>query len=101
VTASAGNRSRNSVDFQNVRTCEPTNRSAAVVWPQEVCHTGVGNGDEGYSGSVLAPTLRTSGHDVLGLGTGFFAGCAVAPVDRVAGLRRDLRDVTPCRCRRV
>ena len=33
-------------------------------------------GTEGYLGSLLAPTLLTEGHDVLGVDTGFFTGLA-------------------------
>jgi nucleoside-diphosphate-sugar epimerase len=52
-------------------------------------------GHEGDIGSVLAPTLPGIGHYVVGLDAGFFADCAVAPVDRIPGMQRDLREVTP------
>jgi nucleoside-diphosphate-sugar epimerase len=53
-------------------------------------------GDKGYIGSVAAPMLRDAGHEVVGLDTDLYAGCdfgqaAVAG----AGLRKDLRDLTP------
>ena len=53
-------------------------------------------GHHGYIGSVLAPTLREAGHEVVGLDTFYYRGCdfgdgsAFEPV-----LTTDLRDVRP------
>jgi nucleoside-diphosphate-sugar epimerase len=52
-------------------------------------------GSEGYIGRVLAPRLAEAGHDVVGLDSGWFAGCdfgenGAAPYSRTA----DVRDVT-------
>jgi nucleoside-diphosphate-sugar epimerase len=51
-------------------------------------------GHDGYVGCLLAPLLRRAGHDVVGLDTGLYAGCALAgepaPIPVVA---RDIRDV--------
>jgi nucleoside-diphosphate-sugar epimerase len=52
-------------------------------------------GHEGYIGSVMTPLLQASGHEVVGLDSGFFADCTVAPVDPIPTVRRDLRDVKP------
>ncbi len=52
-------------------------------------------GHTGYIGSVLVPMLRDAGHDVVGLDTGFYRGCAFGPTpDEVPALDRDVRDVT-------
>jgi nucleoside-diphosphate-sugar epimerase len=53
-------------------------------------------GHHGYIGSVAAPMLRESGHDVTGLDTFFYEGCDLLDdaLD-VPTLRIDLRDVTP------
>jgi len=52
-------------------------------------------GHEGYLGSVLVPRLLEHGHQVVGLDTGYFAGCTVGPVpEPVPAIRVDLRDVT-------
>jgi len=53
-------------------------------------------GHHGYIGSVLAPILRDTGHDVVGLDTFFYRGCdlwdgaALEPA-----LAADVRDVSP------
>jgi nucleoside-diphosphate-sugar epimerase len=53
-------------------------------------------GHDGYIGSVLVPRLQALGHQVTGLDSGLFAGCAFAggPAP-VAALRGDVRDVRP------
>jgi nucleoside-diphosphate-sugar epimerase len=53
-------------------------------------------GHDGYIGSVLGPRLQALGHQVTGLDSGLFAGCAFAggPAP-VAALRGDVRDVRP------
>jgi len=52
-------------------------------------------GHQGYLGTVMAPILRSAGHDVTGLDCGFFADCVLgdAPQDP-PDIRLDLRDVT-------
>jgi nucleoside-diphosphate-sugar epimerase len=53
-------------------------------------------GEGGYIGSVLTPMLRARGHDVAGLDTYFFEGCAFDGEAQPAGsLREDVRDVSP------
>jgi nucleoside-diphosphate-sugar epimerase len=56
-------------------------------------------GHQGYLGTVMVPILRSAGHDVAGLDSGFFAGCVLGPAPDdapgIAGDRPvDLRDVT-------
>lgn len=54
-------------------------------------------GHDGYIGTILVPMLRSAGHDVVGLDSGFFAGCTLGPEQNgaapVPGLRMDVRDV--------
>lgn len=52
-------------------------------------------GHQGYIGSVMTPILQANGHEVVGLDTGFFSDCTVAPVDPIPSIRRDLREVIP------
>jgi nucleoside-diphosphate-sugar epimerase len=53
-------------------------------------------GSRGYIGSILAPTIRDAGHDVVGLDTDFYAGCDFGDApDEVETLIADVRDVTP------
>ena len=54
-------------------------------------------GHDGYIGAVLAPLLQASGHEVIGLDTGFFSACTFGAVPAPPpALRRDVRDeVTP------
>lgn len=53
-------------------------------------------GHEGYIGAVLVPRLLARGHTVVGLDSGYFAGCTfVAGSAEVPTLRKDLRDVEP------
>lgn len=50
-------------------------------------------GHQGYIGTVLAPMLTASGHEVLGLDSGLFADCVLGPEpEDPPGLRVDLRD---------
>ena len=52
-------------------------------------------GSDGYIGSVLAPTVAATGHDVTGLDTGFYEGCDFGqPVGDIPTVKRDVRDVT-------
>jgi len=53
-------------------------------------------GSHGYIGSVVAPLLADSGHDVVGLDTFFYRGCDFGPeVGQVESLSRDVREVAP------
>ena len=53
-------------------------------------------GHEGYIGAVLVPMVRESGHEVVGLDTGFYTGCDFGtPPAPVPAIARDLRDVVP------
>ena len=52
-------------------------------------------GHDGYVGCVLVPMLLARGHDVVGLDSGLYAGCALGPEPQpVPALRRDIRDVS-------
>ena len=54
-------------------------------------------GHDGYIGSLLVPLLQRRGHEVVGLDTGLFAGCALG-AGAGRGARRsasDIRDVSP------
>jgi nucleoside-diphosphate-sugar epimerase len=56
-------------------------------------------GHQGYLGTVMVPILRDAGHDVIGLDSGYFAGCVLGPApDDPPGIDGDrpvdLRDVT-------
>jgi nucleoside-diphosphate-sugar epimerase len=52
-------------------------------------------GNNGYIGSVMAPLLARAGHSVVGLDTGYFDDCTLAPdTVRVPALRNDIRDLT-------
>jgi nucleoside-diphosphate-sugar epimerase len=53
-------------------------------------------GNEGYIGSVMGRVLRTAGHDVVGLDTGYYRGCElIEPDDPIPVIRKDIRDVGP------
>ncbi|MEM0962876.1 MAG: SDR family oxidoreductase [Bacteroidota bacterium] len=53
-------------------------------------------GHEGYIGSVLAPILRSAGHEVVGLDASWFAACVFGRQPALIEARRlDVRDVTP------
>jgi nucleoside-diphosphate-sugar epimerase len=51
-------------------------------------------GSDGYIGSVLAPIVRDAGHEVRGLDSFLFEGCALGPEPgEIAAARCDIRDV--------
>jgi nucleoside-diphosphate-sugar epimerase len=53
-------------------------------------------GHRGYIGSVMAPHLVAQGYDVVGLDTGYFAGCTLVPDPiEIPEIRKDLRDLGP------
>lgn len=53
-------------------------------------------GFEGYIGPVMAATLQSQEHEVVGLDTGYFAECSMSPVPQdVPVIRKDVRDLTP------
>lgn len=49
-------------------------------------------GHDGYIGAVLVPLLVESGHDVVGLDTGFYTGSMGEPM-KVPAIRADVREV--------
>jgi nucleoside-diphosphate-sugar epimerase len=55
-------------------------------------------GNRGYIGSILAPTIRDAGHDVVGLDTDYYAGCDFddpsADATQIETIVMDVRDVT-------
>ncbi|WP_033291135.1 NAD-dependent epimerase/dehydratase family protein [Amycolatopsis jejuensis] len=52
-------------------------------------------GHQGYLGTVMAPVLTRSGHEVTGLDSGLFADCVLGPQpDDPPAISVDLRDVT-------
>ena len=52
-------------------------------------------GHHGYIGSVLAPLVAESGHEVTGLDAYFYRGCDLgSPVDWAPAIERDVRDVS-------
>jgi len=53
-------------------------------------------GHDGYLGSVMSPRFVEAGYEVVGLDTGYYAECALVPVEiSVPTLRKDLRDLEP------
>jgi nucleoside-diphosphate-sugar epimerase len=51
-------------------------------------------GHDGYIGAVMAPLLLAEGYEVVGLDSGFFAGCDFGEfAPKLKLLRRDLREV--------
>ncbi|MPZ18395.1 MAG: NAD-dependent epimerase/dehydratase family protein [Luteitalea sp.] len=53
-------------------------------------------GHLGYLGAVAVPILRSAGHEVVGLDTGFFSECHFGDSNgEIPSLSLDLRDVTP------
>jgi nucleoside-diphosphate-sugar epimerase len=53
-------------------------------------------GSAGYIGAVLCPVLVASGHEVVGLDTGYYDGCDFGPYEEgVPRLAWDVRDVGP------
>jgi nucleoside-diphosphate-sugar epimerase len=52
-------------------------------------------GHRGYIGSVMAPRLAATGHDVVGMDMGLFDDCTLVPdAGRIPVTGRDIRDVT-------
>jgi len=54
-------------------------------------------GCDGYIGQVMVPLLLDAGHDVAGLDSYLYEGCALEdePVQPIEIARKDIRDVTP------
>jgi nucleoside-diphosphate-sugar epimerase len=53
-------------------------------------------GHHGYIGSVMVPLLLETGHEVVGLDTGFYEACGFGDgLQEVASVRLDLRDIEP------
>ncbi len=53
-------------------------------------------GHDGYLGSVLVPLLGSAGHEVVGLDSGWFAGCDFEAAPQAIPARRvDVRDASP------
>lgn len=51
-------------------------------------------GHQGYIGAVAVPLFQAAGHEVVGLDSGFFAGCSFGQYDDgVTALKIDLRDI--------
>ena len=51
-------------------------------------------GNLGYIGSLLAPTLQNSGHEVIGFDSGYFEECALIPIkSQVQQILKDIRNV--------
>ena len=51
-------------------------------------------GNNGYIGSVLAPYFAQAGHQVVGLDTGYYAGCTLVPdSDAIPCMRKDIRNI--------
>jgi len=52
-------------------------------------------GHNGYIGSVMVPLIRSAGHEVVGLDSGFFADCTFGPDNSTPheSIRRDIRDI--------
>lgn len=51
-------------------------------------------GHQGYIGAVAVPLFQAAGHEVVGLDSGFFAGCSFGQYDDgVTALKVDLRDI--------
>lgn len=54
------------------------------------------SGHDGYIGRVLTPLFQRGGHDVVGLDSFLFEGCALGPEPPdIPALRVDLRDIDP------
>jgi nucleoside-diphosphate-sugar epimerase len=51
-------------------------------------------GHDGYIGSVMMPLLERAGHEVAGLDSCLYEGCAIGPEEGFPGLRLDIRDAT-------
>lgn len=51
-------------------------------------------GHQGYIGAVAVPLFQAAGHEVVGLDSGYFAGCSFGQYDDgVTALELDLRDI--------
>lgn len=51
-------------------------------------------GHKGYIGAVAGPVLRSSGHEVIGMDTGLFAGCQFGDAaPEIPEVRKDIRDL--------
>ncbi len=50
-------------------------------------------GHEGYIGAVLVPVFQELGHDIVGLDTSLFRANAIAPLEDVPNIAKDVRDV--------
>lgn len=52
-------------------------------------------GHKGYIGTILAPLLQATGHDVVGLDTDWFEQCTFSgEMPAVKSVRKDVRDIT-------
>jgi len=51
-------------------------------------------GHKGYIGAIATPMLRAAGHEVIGLDTDLYAKCDFASMEGIAGLNKDLRDLS-------
>jgi nucleoside-diphosphate-sugar epimerase len=53
-------------------------------------------GHNGYLGAVMSPHLASSGHEVVGLDTGYFSECTLVPdAQKIQAVKKDIRDLTP------
>src|SRR3989337_664541 len=53
-------------------------------------------GHNGYIGSVMTQVLLQAGYEVVGLDTGYFRECTLAPDPAgVSSIRKDIRDISP------
>jgi nucleoside-diphosphate-sugar epimerase len=51
-------------------------------------------GHHGYIGSVAAPLLKASGHELVGLDSDLFAGCDFGePAEEIPAIQKDMRDL--------
>lgn len=52
-------------------------------------------GHKGYIGAVMAPILKSAGHEVVGLDSDIFAGCDFgAPATEIPEIQKDIRDIS-------
>jgi nucleoside-diphosphate-sugar epimerase len=52
------------------------------------------DGHKGYIGAVVAPILRSAGHEVVGLDVDLFAGCEFGEAaSEIPEVRKDIRDL--------
>ena len=53
-------------------------------------------GQNGYIGSILAPTFSQAGHDVVGLDSDYYRECTLVPdLAAIPWVRKDIRDLEP------